>query len=102
VCALAGVLVYYTPDATDRVRQILSSKIKGFEELIGEAEKMEFVPAALASIGLSRIGPSRVVFARSRLKRIRAKAADCEERGPAVKQLIDYLWRVSRPDQNHR
>jgi hypothetical protein len=57
---------------------------------------MSFVPAALATIGLALIGPPRIAFAESRLQRVIVKAADYEDRGPAIEQLIAHLQRVAR------
>jgi hypothetical protein len=92
----AGAIVYFIPQLTARIRLMLERKITGFPRLIEGVEAMSFVPAALATIGLALIGPPRIAFAESRLQRVIVKAADYEDRGPAIEQLIAHLQRVAR------
>jgi capsular polysaccharide biosynthesis protein len=96
ILALAGALVYFKPDAEVNLRQLLQKRVTGLPGLLEAAEALTFVPAALATIGLSLIGPPRLAFERSRLERIIAKADEYEAQGPSIHQLIAYLRRVAR------
>jgi hypothetical protein len=94
--ALAGAMAYFIPAAENRLRLSMKRRIVGFQWLLEAAEALTFVPAALATIGLSLIGPPRLAFERSRLERIIAKAAEYESQGPAIHQLIAHLRREAR------
>jgi hypothetical protein len=94
--ALDGAMAYFIPAAENRLRLSMKRRIVGFQWLLEAAEALTFVPAALATIGLSLIGPPRLAFERSRLERIIAKAAEYESQGPAIHQLIAHLRREAR------
>jgi hypothetical protein len=72
---------------------ILGSRAKRFRRQHGRlvAEDSTSVPVALTSIGLSLIRPPRIVFERSPLRGIIAKATDYEPRGPAVGSPVTFL-----------
>ncbi|MDP1749830.1 MAG: hypothetical protein Q8L22_10250, partial [Reyranella sp.] len=95
ISVLAGTLTYFAPEEKDRIATMLEGSIFGFRRLIERSEEMSFIPAALATIGLSLFGPPHVAFARPRVSRLVSKAPEYSQRGPAVGQLANYLWRVS-------
>jgi hypothetical protein len=94
--ALAGTLLYFAPEMSERLAVTLKGNITGFPRLIEKVKELPFVPGALAILRLALIGPPRIAFSRSRLERIIAKSVECEERGRAIEQLIESLRRVSR------
>ena len=94
---LAGTIAYLAPEARNRSDFSVRGKVRGFPRLKDKAEDLTFVPAALASIGLSLIGPPRVVFEAARVERIVAKAAEYEDQGPSVKRLVQSLRDLTRP-----
>jgi hypothetical protein len=100
VLSLAGALVYLAPEMRHQSALAVKGRIRGFRGLVDSAEELTFVPAVLASVGLSLIGPPGIVFEKSRLHRIISKAADYEPRGPAVGSLVTYLRHLARRPGN--
>ncbi len=98
VLALAGLLTLLLSGRTNRLTHALRGHITGISWLIKEAEDLTFIPAILALKGLWLIDPHQARFSADRRARLLAKAAEYDERGPAIDFLCDWL----RDDRRHR
>jgi hypothetical protein len=91
VLALAGALGFCAGIPETRLREAVAGRLKGFNRLLVQVDALAFLPAALANVGLSLIGPSRMAFSSERVINLIAKSVDYEERGLGVDALCAFL-----------
>jgi hypothetical protein len=89
---LSGALAFLVPDLRPRLVELVRGKIIGIGHLQAIADRdLTFIPAFLSLHGMALSASPRGIFTRERVDRLLEKAAEYDERGPALDHVCASL-----------